>query len=132
MDKKDIFKYWGIDKIERAVEIKVERYLERVEQLRKHPDIIIIAEGVDGITWVWKNSPEGRAYLRELENRENQAEIERQLKENPVETVVDNLLDRDHVSKIEIRQELDKLGKFTVDNLAAVVACLNDEGITIK
>jgi hypothetical protein len=135
----ELLKYYGTEKFDRSrgdrmfdrFKQNAERYFDKVELIKNNPDLVILEEGIDGIGWAHKNSPEGKKHLRKLEIEHLDAENHADMMANITEHVADELLDKDVVTKINIRQSLDKYGKFSVENMKKVVEILTDEGIEV-
>ena len=132
--EKRLSRPWVInpDRLYEKFETSIKRYLARVESVKNDPTLVILEEGIDGIRWTYKSSAEGKAHLRKLENERIENEAHAEMMANISETVFEDLCEKTVVSKVEIRQGLDKYGKFSVDNLNEVVELLTDEGIEVK
>jgi hypothetical protein len=134
-DFEELLKYHNVSKLDKIFDSfsgQVNRYLGRIEEIRNNPDLVILAEGIDGIKWARKDSAEGKKHLRKIENNRIENETHAEMMSNISETVFEDLCDKSSVSKIEIRQGLDKYGKFSIDNLNEVAELLTDEGIEVK
>ena len=89
-DFEELLKYHNVSKLDKIFDSfsgQVNRYLARIEEIRNNPDLVILSEGIDGLSWAHKNSAEGKKHLRRLENNRIENEAHAEMMSNISETV---------------------------------------------
>lgn len=113
---------------------------ERRLHFETHPDYVFI-ERFEGYEWraARKSTPDAQKIQRALAHRQKEKlaaemliEAAKEKKENPIDLAVSALCDFDSVTKVQIRQQLDSICQFSIENLQAVIVRLQEEGIEVN
>lgn len=110
---------------------RVDSYNTKPQRYKDDPDWFVL-EDFNSFNAFKKSSPQGKQYARNLEQIKSDQELAVYTANNPVEIAFDELMDRETVTRIEIRAKLDELCGFTPERLQETAKLLEAEGVEIK
>lgn len=115
----------------RISENRIVNYYTRLQNYQNNPDWYVIKHR-NGFEAFEKSSLKGKQHTLDLLKIKKDQDFAEYIANNPVEMLFDELQDRENVTRIELRIELDKIHSFTPERLQSLVNLLEIEGVEIK